>query len=318
MKEQFEAFVPSQEANKMKKLITIITIMALTVSLAGCRNFTATQTEGASESSVAEAGNAETSGSESSAEFSESSAIDESSKVDESSTNSNEESTTADSKTDESSEQANESSEHAHDWKPVYKTVHHDAEYKTVHHEAETHTIHHVAVNHTLHHETENDTVHHEAEYKEENTLVSYTATFMIALFKDGHTIDPYDYNFDSSAYKTAVKEYANYLVSIGVDSSFSNGGRATHTVSVEIYNKHSDLIISATPNYETTRVLVKEAWDEQVLVRAAYDETVVDQAAYDETVVDKEAWDETVLVKDAYDEQVIDHYECACGERKY
>ena len=52
---------------------------------------------------------------------------------------------------------------HTHNWEPVTKTVHHDAEYKTVHHDAVL--IHHDAEYKTVHHDAE--IVHHDAVYEE-------------------------------------------------------------------------------------------------------------------------------------------------------
>ena len=44
------------------------------------------------------------------------------------------------------SSKKDETPAHQHNWVPVTKTVHHDAEYKTVHHDAEYKTVHHDAV----------------------------------------------------------------------------------------------------------------------------------------------------------------------------
>lgn len=41
---------------------------------------------------------------------------------------------------------SNNSEVHTHNWVPITKTVHHDAEYKTVHHDAQYKTVHHDAV----------------------------------------------------------------------------------------------------------------------------------------------------------------------------
>lgn len=43
------------------------------------------------------------------------------------------------------SSKKDETPAHQHNWVPVTKTVHHDAEYKTVHHDAEYKTVHHDA-----------------------------------------------------------------------------------------------------------------------------------------------------------------------------
>lgn len=189
--------------------------------------------------------------------------------------------------------------QHTHNWQPVNKTIHHDAEYKTVHHEAETHVVHH---------EAEYKTVYHDAEYDEVKTLVGYRVKHWVAKFRDGHIVDRYDYNYDTNAYKAAVHAYQDYLDSIGQDTGYSNGS-VYHELSVDEYNRYVSLVTldKVEELYDTTTTLVRDAWTEEVLVKDAWDETIVDKKAYDEKV----------LVREAYTEEVIDYYECECGERK-
>lgn len=189
--------------------------------------------------------------------------------------------------------------QHTHNWQPVNKTIHHDAEYKTVHHEAETHVVHH---------EAEYKTVYHDAEYDEVKTLVGYRVKHWTSKFKDGYEVDPYDYNYDTRAYLDAVHKHQDELYDAGFDGSYSNGS-VYHELSVEEYNLYvsRDFFIKVEEQYDTVRTLVKDSWTETVLVKDAWDETIVDKKAYDEQV----------LIKDSYEEEVIDYYKCECGERK-
>lgn len=293
----------------MKKMLIFLNVLVLVFSITACSGNSGNSSEGTESSTVTDDGVANTSDStnESSSKQYESTG---------SGVSNDESGSTEELINNESSNES--SSEHVHVWNPVYKTIHHDAEYQTIHHEAETHTVHHDAEYKTVHHDAEYQTIHHEAEYKTEKTLVNYTVQHQYATFQaDGHTIDPYDYNYVSSAYKQARQDYQTYLESIGKPSNYSYGPLVSHTLSVDFYNSLSWTFDVVTPNYETHQVLVHEAYDETVLVHEAYDEQVLVKAAWDETIVDKAAWDETVLVKAAYDEQIIDHYECECGETK-
>lgn len=245
----------------MKKFVAILMVVMMILAMTACGNVTpfGEDSSKVNESIVTD----------------ESSKVDDSNKVDESSSstgasttkptessteNSTVESTTKPTETSKPAESTQPT--HTHSWNPVYKTVHHDA------------------VTHT---------VHHNAEYKEEKTLTGYEVVQMCALFKDGHVIDPYDYNYDGAAYSDAIWEYQKYLFENGVNSAYSNGndGWRTHIVSVEIFNAYTDTFASYKGLYNTTKTLIKDA----------YDETVVDKAAYDE--------------------KVIDYYKCDCGAIK-
>lgn len=122
---------------------------------------------------------------------------------------------------------------HTHNWKAVYKTIHHNAE------------------------------------YKEEKTVKSYTVSHQSSKFRDGTVFDPYDYNYDLNAYNNAVDAYQIKLImdpNNTIDTSFSCPA-VYHTISAEVYNAHKNVFYTADPcEYNTVKTLVKDAYDEKVV----------------------------------------------------
>lgn len=167
--------------------------------------------------------------------------------------------------------------------------------YQTIHHEAETHTVHH---------EAEYQTIHHEAEYTEVEKIVSVTVVTMGVSFSDGKTIDRFNYSSSDSFYGAIDSYIASSGLNEYEDCVFT---RELSWDEFDVYQHSDNLGGGNTFHYGPVRTLVNEAWDETVLVNEAWDETVVDQAAYDETI----------LIQAAYDEQVIEYYQCECGETK-
>ena len=283
---EFESFF--QEGRiKMKKMLILLNVLVLVFSITACSGRSSDSSEGSESSIVTDDGmtNASSLTNESSSKQYEST---------DSGVSNDESGSTEELINNESSDES--SSEHVHVWYPIYKTYHYDAEYQTIHHEAETHTVHH---------EAEYQTIHHEAEYTEEEKVVSVTVVIEGVSFSDGTAFDPYYYTVDG--YYEAIDAY---IASSGLNEYETCC--FTHEFSWEEFDifQHSNYGgtgASITLHRGPVRTLVNEAWDETVLVNEAWDETVVDQAAYDETI----------LIQAAYDEQVIEYYQCECGETK-
>lgn len=172
---------------------------------------------------------------------------------------------------------------HSHDWKPVYKTVHHEAEYKTVHHEAEYKTVHHDAV-------VENQPYEEKYLYSEAWTEEVYNfSTYCFTCMSKGITVDLVKCAKEEGVTNQEyVRLHGAYHSTLRENCQYGNKNLLVDTI------EHPAVYKTRTvDNYVT----VKEAYDEKVLVRDAYDEKV--------------------LVKEAYDEQEITGYKCSCGATK-
>lgn len=174
---------------------------------------------------------------------------------------------------------------HTHNWVAVTETIHHDAEYTTVHHEAEYKTVHHDAEYKTVHH----DAVYEEQKVYVETIPVTKRSTWCKGCWAD---LDELSGGLTHDAFaEFATQHMLEHLEKEGVTYGWGTFDRQIGT---------KDL-------YDTRKVLVSEAYDEEVLVKEAYDEQVLV----------KEAYDEQVLVKDAWDETVTTGYKCECGATK-
>ena len=182
---------------------------------------------------------------------------------------------------------------HTHNFQPVYRTVHHDAEYKTE----------------TIHHDAEYKTVHHDAEYQMQQ--VPYTEYV------------PHSYHVCScgARFNTSEELSAHQIPNniAWIEWDFGDGKgvqtiqswqcfpdpecirRAEEYAATHGVHGASSVVTEneAITKYKEEKVKVKDAWDEQILVKAAWDEQ------------------KQVKVKDAWDEQVLDHYECSCGAKQ-
>ncbi len=366
----------------MKKLITIITIMALTVSLAGCRNFTATQTEGGRGTSAAEAGNAakyprsgsdvksaqrigsgaaasadnsgadvsgessektessgemsvaaessenvenesssehsETTGGESSENSAEASSREESS----SSGQSYEEASTQES-SGHAGQESTYSAEHEHDWQPVYKTIHHEAEYETVHHEAEWFWVSDdkyvdymtcmcglplaVYIEGQVIYTYEGAADPFEEHLMDQARLAHESAYYIMKTFDNSTTGTHGTYAVCSACGLQIAKESSS-------GERWFEGDTGSYEAAFEYHRTHLDTPLGSPCGAWHNG---KPEWGLPDYVLAAIAEAQPGTFHLDEEKSHDE-YDEKVLVKEAWDEQVIDYYECDCGARKY
>ena len=317
----------------MKKFLSLMMVLCMIFALTACKE-TTTPTD-SSAKTIEESGTVDSSIVDESSANADSSSDDETPAA-----ASTTESTTGEPTTDAPTATAESSREHVHDWKPVYKTVHHDAEYKTVHHDAEYETIYHEALSVWV---SDNKLVGYmtcrcktclcvyidhecvysyggvspdeawEARQKDEHFAAHKNINYTIQTSDDGKTSRTYIY--------CPICEYTVASVSSrGV--SYFEGGTSTfdeawnyHITHINGYGGECSGWSNGYPNPDTIPDYVKKLIEEASPNTSHIDPEQSHDAYYEKVLV-KEAYDERVLVK-AYDEQVVDYYECACGARK-
>lgn len=119
---------------------------------------------------------------------------------------------------------------HTHDWQPVYKTVHHDAE------------------------------------YKEETVVTGYKVGHTYMTFDNGHKIYPCEYGYNNASINQAIRDYQKYCMDNNIESAYSEGPLCYHTFTVNEYNNINYEFDTVQKLTETKRTKVKDAWDEQVI----------------------------------------------------
>lgn len=168
---------------------------------------------------------------------------------------------------------------HNHDWKPVYKTVHHDA---VTHQEPIYKTIHHDAV------------THEEPVYEQ--------------VWIDDQVIQGDFLGYKSTDYGVCIchtcgNEFVGWEA---YDAHTTAGGGWCSSDGYRTETRYKD---------DTTKPVYDQIYIpghyEQI---SAGTQTVIDQPAFDEQIQDGYT---TIVDIVAYDEQQIDYYECSCGAMK-